>query len=87
MSVSLWLITAIFLACIEIATLNTATVAKIELWVQLQKYLFHFARVIKREVRVDADVLRDALHEVPLDLLILLVLLACQLATQRDNQL
>ena len=87
MSINLRLIAATLDSCIVVATLDTATIAKVELWVQLQKDLFYFASVVKREVRVDTDVLWDALLEVPLDLLILLVLLARQLATQLNNQL
>ena len=56
-------------------------------WVQLRKYLLQLASVVQRKERIDADILRDALLEVTLDLLIILVFVSGKLATKLHNKL
>lgn len=53
---------------------------------QLQEDLLKFACVVKSEVRVDTNVLRDARMKVSFDPLVGLVLVAGQLATELHDK-
>ena len=67
-----------------ILTFAAPTVTKLELWVKLQEDLLKFARVVKSEESVDADILWYTGLKVTLDQLILLILVSSKLTTQLD---
>ena len=68
-------------------TFYAATVTMVQLGVHLHEDLLELARVVQREVCINPDILGDALLKLSLDILILLVLLSRELATELDDKL